>query len=132
MPELERWEQKAIGRINRFENTNYEFLTNQVYEGGRSLLNRIAQGAMNMGRGVVGILSRPLNTQTIDGKGFTENYGVGSRFGRRVGLGAANMAIDAGANAMVEVTVPEAWKNAAPAAEKAKAGNIETCVFDRS
>ncbi len=30
-------------------------------------------------------------------------------------------AIDAGANAMVEVNVPEAWKNAAPAAEKAKA-----------
>lgn len=98
MPELERWEQKAIGRINRFENTDYEYVTNQIYEGGRSLLNRIAQGAMNMGRGVVGILSRPLNTQTIDGKGFTENYGVGSRFGRRVGLGAANMAIDAGAN----------------------------------
>ena len=98
MPELERWEQKAIGRINRFENTDYEYVTNQIYEGGRSLLNRIAQGAMNMGRGVVGILSRPLNTQTIDGKGFTENYGVSSRFGRRVGLGAANMAIDAGAN----------------------------------
>ena len=98
MPELERWEQKAIGRINRFENTDYEYVTNQIYEGGRSLLNRIAQGAMNMGRGVVGILSRPLNTQTINGKGFTENYGVSSRFGRRVGLGAANMAIDAGAN----------------------------------
>ncbi len=30
-------------------------------------------------------------------------------------------AIDAGANAMVEFSVPEAWKNAAPAGEKAKA-----------
>lgn len=97
MPELERWEQKAIGRVNRFENTTYEFSTNQVYEGGRSLLNRIAQGAMNLGRGFVEAFGRPLDAHIVNGKDFTEYYGVGSRLGRRIGVSAANMAIDQGA-----------------------------------
>lgn len=97
MPELERWEEKAIGRVNRFENTDYEYATNQIYEGGRSLLNWIAQGTMNLGRGFVEAFGRPLDAHIVNGKDFTEYYGVGSRLVRRIGVSAANMAIDQGA-----------------------------------
>ena len=97
MPELERWEEKAIGRVHRFENTDYEYATNQIYEGGRSLLNWIAQGAMNMGRGFVEAFGRPLDAHIVNGKDFTEYYGVGSRLVRKIGVSAANMAIDQGA-----------------------------------
>ena len=97
MPELERWEEKAIGRVNRFDNTTHEFFKNRTYESGRSLLNRIAQGAMNLGRGFVEAFGRPLDAHIVNGKDFTEYYGVGSRLGRKIGVSAANMAIDQGA-----------------------------------
>lgn len=91
MPELERWEEKAIGRVNRFENTTHEFFKNRTYESGRSLLNRIAQGAMNLGRGFVEAFGRPLDAHIVNGKDFTEYYGVGSRLGRRIGISAAKV-----------------------------------------
>ena len=51
MPELERWEQKAIGRINRFENYTGELLTNRVYEGARAGINYTVQGIMGADAG---------------------------------------------------------------------------------
>lgn len=97
MPELERWEEKAIGRVYRFENTTYEFFTNRAYEGGRSLMNRIAQRTMKLARGFVETFGSPLDAHVVNGKDFTEYYGVGSRLVRKIGVSAANMAIDQGA-----------------------------------
>lgn len=97
MPGLERWEQKVIGQINRFENYTGELLTNRMYEGVRAGANSAAKGTMSLGRWIVNRFANPTKPQVIAGKKFTEdNISVGQKIGRRVGVAMANKAIDAG------------------------------------
>ena len=99
MPGLERWEQKAIGRVHRFENYTGQLLTNRVYEGTRAGLNYAVKGIMGFGRRLVNRFTNPTKPQVIAGKKFTEgNIGVGAWIGRRVGAAAANKAIDVSEN----------------------------------
>lgn len=95
MPELERWEQKAIGRINRFENYTGELLGNRAYEGARAGLNSAVKGFMGIGRWFTGLLRAPAEAQVIAGKKFTEKtMGLAKRTTRKVVVGVANKAID--------------------------------------
>ena len=96
MPGLERWEEKAIGRVNRFENYTGELLTNRVYEGARAGLNYAVKGIMGGGRRFISRFTNPTKPQVIAGKRFTEkNVGVGAWIGRRVGVAVTNKAMDA-------------------------------------
>ena len=99
MPELERLEQKAIGRVKRFENYTGELLKNRVYEGARAGVNYAVKGIMGAGRRLVNRFTNPTKPQVIAGKKFTEgNIGVGAWVGRKVGVAAANKAIDVSEN----------------------------------
>lgn len=95
MPELERWEQKAIGRIDRFENYTGELLGNRAYEGARAGLNSAVKGFMGIGRWFTGLLRAPAEAQVIAGKKFTEKtMGLAKRTTRKVVVAAANKAIN--------------------------------------
>ncbi len=95
MAELERWEQKAIGRINRFENYTGELLGNRVYEGTRAGINSAVKGFMGIGRWFTGLLRAPTEAQVIAGKKFTEKtMGLAKRTTRKAIVGVANKAID--------------------------------------
>ena len=67
MPELERWEQKAIGRINRFENYTGELLGNRVYEDTRAGLNKATKGILGAGRRFVSSMEDTVKPQVIAG-----------------------------------------------------------------
>lgn len=95
MSKMERWEQKAIGRVNRFENYTGELLTNRVYEGTRAGLNYAVKRMMVAGRRLVNQFANPSKPQIIAGKKFTEgNTGVASQIGLKIGVAAANKGID--------------------------------------
>ena len=95
MPKLERWEEKAIGRINRFENYTGQLLTNRAYEGTRAGINSLVKGAMGVGRWVTNRLANPTKPQVIAGKTFTEkNLSFKQKLIRKAGISVANKAID--------------------------------------
>lgn len=85
MPNPERWELKAIGRVARHENTAIEKVANTLYEGTRSVVNAVAQFALNNAPAFLHRVIAPKDAVYIDGKRFRHNHGVGELAGRNMG-----------------------------------------------
>ena len=99
MPQLERWEEKAIGRVIRFQNTVGETVSNLLYEGKRAAINGAVQGTLGLARGGIRVLLNPTKKQTIKNKTFREDMSAGQMLLRKGFVGTANMGLDAAGNA---------------------------------
>ena len=99
MPDLERWELKAMKRINRFENTDEERIRNKIYNGARAFGNFLTKGILGYARSYIGGLFKPKESQIINGKAFNEKTSIMQPVIQKVGANVAEKATDVAGNA---------------------------------
>ena len=82
MPKLQPWEEKAIGRAARFQNTPYEYFISVLAQAGRDIImpaiNAVAGTAERKTKEFFTVPEKPV---TINGKEFSEHYTLGQRIG---------------------------------------------------
>lgn len=94
MPHLDRWERKAIGRARRFENSPSQYVTNQVYRGGRLLGNYVVKRFLNDTAPVAADLLKESPPVEINGKKFQEKTSAVQKIAYRIGAVATENAFE--------------------------------------
>lgn len=91
MPKLQPWEEKAIGRAARFQNTPYEYFISILGQAGR----QIVMPAINAVAGTAEQKTRDFFTVrkpvTINGKEFSEKYTLGQKIGYSIAANAGTV-----------------------------------------
>lgn len=101
MPELERWELKAMKRVGRYQNTTGEMASKITYEGFRIVANYGIWGALQLMRPRVAGWFAPAEAQKINGKEFREGGANALKtVGTKISVSVAQSGIDMTANAV--------------------------------
>ena len=101
MPELERWEKKAMKREGRYQNTVGETASNATYEGFRIVANYSIRNILQLLRPRVAGWFTPAETQQINGKAFREGGSKALQtVGSKITVSVAQSGIDMTANAV--------------------------------
>ena len=91
MPKLQPWEEKAIGRAARFQNTPYEYFISVLAQAGRDIvvpvINAVAGTAEQKTRDFFTV-RKPV---TINGKEFSEHYTLGQKIGYSIAANAGSV-----------------------------------------
>ena len=94
MPKLERWEEKAMGRVKRFENTTYEYFTNKLYEGVMAFANHLTKDAIRYAASATENSLKDAKPVQIKGKNFSEDSSLAQKVGMKIAGAAAESAFN--------------------------------------
>ena len=94
MPELERWELKAMKRVKRFQNTDSEAFINSTISGAKGMAKKGIRMFFSYIRPYVIDFFRPAEKQIINGKSFRESAGLMQPIINKIGTEVADSAMD--------------------------------------
>ena len=130
MPHPERWEEKALGRVARFENTLPETLSNWTYEGFRAIANRAVQGGLKKASASIEQMKVPAKPLVIQNREFIEDGTIPQRIATALGLGITKLTTDKAGTPIENVFTREFYFPDGPSvAATAFGGRV---VFDKA
>ena len=94
MPELERWDLKAMKRVKRFQNTDSEAFINSTINGAKGMAKKGIRMFFSYIRPYVIDLFRPAEKQVINGKSFRESAGLMQPIINKIGTEVADSAME--------------------------------------